>query len=153
MLLVATISNTIINISLLALPQPMLPKLQLPLRQKLATGSIFALGTLYAQPFLLSNQTANTPKPQCLRHQHNPHDSLHPRQLKLLRHIHQPQPNLHLDLPRISPRPHNRQSPHPPSPLPLPLQHHKPQRTLPHNPKQNPSPPTHLPRQRSLASN
>lgn len=46
MLLTATISNTILNISLLALPQPMLPKLQLPLRQKLATGGIFALGTL-----------------------------------------------------------------------------------------------------------
>lgn len=50
MLLAATISNAIINISLLALPQPILPKLQLPLRQKVALGGICALGTLYAQP-------------------------------------------------------------------------------------------------------
>ena len=56
MFLSATISNTIINISLLALPQSMLPKLQLPPRQKLAVGGIFALGTLYAQPLLLSDQ-------------------------------------------------------------------------------------------------
>ena len=55
MLLAATISNTIINISLLALPQPMLPKLQLPLRQKPAVGGIFALGTLYAHSLLLLN--------------------------------------------------------------------------------------------------
>ena len=53
MLLAATSSNAIINISLLALPQPMLPKLQLPLRQKIAVGSIFVLGTLYAQPIFL----------------------------------------------------------------------------------------------------
>ncbi|KAK0511661.1 hypothetical protein JMJ35_006234 [Cladonia borealis] len=46
MLLAATISNTIINISLLALPQPMLPKLHIPPLQKLAAGGIFALGTL-----------------------------------------------------------------------------------------------------------
>ena len=52
MLLAATISNTNINVALLALPQPMLPKLQLPLRQKLATGGIFALGTLYAHSLL-----------------------------------------------------------------------------------------------------
>ena len=61
MLLAATISNTIINISLLALPQPMLPKLQLPLRQKLAVGGIFALGTLYAHSLLLINQPVNPP--------------------------------------------------------------------------------------------
>lgn len=148
MLLTATISNTILNISLLALPQPMLPKLQLPLRQKLATGGIFALGTLYAYP-LLSTQAANTPTPQRLRHQHNPPSPLHPRQLKLLPRIHQPQPNLYLDLPRISPRPHNRQSPHPPPPLPLPLQNHRPTPT----PEQTTYPPPHLPRQRSLTPN
>ena len=51
MLLAASITNAIINISLLALPQTMIPKLQLLLRQKLAASGIFALGTLYAQPF------------------------------------------------------------------------------------------------------
>lgn len=85
MLLAATISNAIINISLLTLPQPMLPKLQLPLRQKIAVGGIFALGILYAQPLLLATQieTPLTRTNQRLRHQHNPRSPLHPRQLKL----------------------------------------------------------------------
>ena len=153
MLLAATISNAIINISLLALPQP--PKLRLPLRQKLAVSGIFALGTLYAQSLLLiiSIETPLIHQPQRLRHQHNPHSPLHPRQLKLRHHIHQSLLNFHLDLPRIRPRSHNNQSPHSPPPLPLPLPHRNPKQTHPHNPNQTASTPTRLPRQRSLAPN